>query len=135
VGWRRPIGAAVLVTLVAVVVVAALRVVGSPGEARLQRLDEQRIADLREISAAVMDYYDRQGKRLPSSLEVIASTPNQTVTTRDPETRAAYEYRVVAPNAYDVCAVFARGSTSDADRNNPFWAHAAGAHCFRVTVD
>jgi hypothetical protein len=115
--------------------VAALRVVGSPGEARLQRLDEQRIADLQQISAAVIDYYDDRAKRLPPSLDVIASTPNRTVTTRDPDTRAAYDYRVVAPNAYEVCAAFARRSTDDADRNNPFWAHPAGPHCFRVAVN
>jgi hypothetical protein len=131
---RRGILATALIAIVAVVIAAAIRVVGTPGEARLRRLDEQRVSDLQEIAGAVTDYYRRGGKQLPATLDAIASTPNRTVTIRDPDTRAVYGYRVVAPDAYQLCAGFARPAEVESASASQFWTHSAGAHCFRVTM-
>lgn len=133
--------------LVAVSIIAAAAVMGSPASFRARRFDEQRVENLRTVSQTIKEYYKRNNK-LPESLRGFAKDflrdygPGYDVKTRDPETGADYEYNVTGPQAYQLCATFqtlADGSTDGATYYRlggdlVFWRHGAGRHCFDFTV-
>lgn len=124
--------AAVLSAVVFVAAVAAgLVVSGSPGEQRLRRFDDQRVSDLMELSRALDAYWDSESV-LPASLDLVVDGRRLTRVPVDPATDAAYEYLVDAPDAYRLCADFARPSGEDA--RGDFWAHEAGRACFSFSA-
>jgi hypothetical protein len=130
-----------------VVVIAAVAwgfsLAGSPAGRRLERFDEQRLVDLknivREIQLTTMDsgVTNPQGKKslkapLPKTLEEAAKTARgEKINLRDPETDEAYRYRVKNDSTYELCATFARRRDED---SGVFWNHPAGQHCFTINV-
>jgi hypothetical protein len=127
--------------IVIVVGAAALGFVmaGSPISARLRRLDERRVADLREIHQAIQQMTMERKldawvmiRPLPTKLEDVAAFRRTKVSGRelsllDPQSGAPYELRVTGEKTYEMCATFA------AERNKTFdlfWNHPAGKHCF-----
>ncbi|MDB5440980.1 MAG: hypothetical protein JWM33_3407 [Caulobacteraceae bacterium] len=127
---------ALFTALACLVVVAAsvvgMMVVGAPGQARAHRLDDQRIEALRGLSASLDRYYaDRGG--LPATLDRLALEQDGVgpASLRDPESGQPYGYRVVASNAFELCATFAAASMDDAAVH---WRHEAGRRCFSQTV-
>ena len=137
--------------LVAVSIIAAAAVMGSPASFRARRLDEQRVENLRAVAQSIKGYYKLKNK-LPESLADFARYllinngsdygSDYNAKTRDPETGADYEYNVTGPQAYQLCATFqtlADGSTDGATYYRlggdlVFWRHGAGRHCFDFTV-
>lgn len=133
----------VLVVVVSAAVVAAvvagLVLVGSPGEARLHRLDRRRVDDLYAIIDKVNLYWARK-KALPADLNALADEVvfEERV---DPVTGAAYDYRVLTPSRYEVCATFAISCQPPNDRcwdwqyggRSEIRQHGAGEQCFQVT--
>lgn len=137
---RRPSGKALLlggvVVFVVVVVVAALAVLDSPAEQRHQRLDERRVEDLLSIAAAIDAYWTREGA-LPPALETLAGWEGIDAPRGDPETGAAYRYRITGARSYELCATFATGARDREPRyarppRTTFWRHPAGDHCFQL---
>lgn len=124
-----------IIGLVGLAVITGLVVVGSPTEARARRLDERRVADLRRITRATNLYRTRHD-RLPESLQALAQDPEASLHGRDPATGESYEYQVLGPNSYAVCARFERAD-SDASYQEPesvaedAWRHGVGRQCFR----
>lgn len=124
---------------VAAAIVAGLMLVGSPGEARLQKLDRRRVSDLYAIVDGVNDHWARK-QSLPPDLAALTDEINfeQRV---DPKTGAAYHYRVLAPDRYEVCATFAAECSASQDRcsdwqygeRHEIRRHGAGEQCFQVT--
>lgn len=115
---------------------------GSPGEARAKRFDEARVQALNAITNAVTNYYDSYAK-LPTSLaELDASNRqmyNQTLDLTDPQSGAAYEYRVVntSTRQFELCAQFNVARKSQPTYYQPvqeIWDHAAGRDCFLRTA-
>src|SRR3954471_1216245 len=104
-GIRLFVGSVTLV--VVATVVAAIIVLGAPGEQRQLRLDERRVGDLIGIKNAVT-LYVTQHDALPSNLAALADQPNLRIKQSDPETGAAYEYAIVGERSYRLCAVFAK---------------------------
>jgi len=129
----RMVVAIVLVVVVLSVVIIGITLLDSPAEARLRRLDERRIADLREIAYAVDAYWTRE-RVLPPSLEELSVDERILRELADPETGTPYEYRVISEDTYELCAVFASAAASD-DRD-PFhedlWFRGPGRQCFRL---
>jgi len=130
-----------LVAIVLVVVVLSMVIIGitlpdSPVEARLRRLDERRIADLREIAYAVDAYWTRE-RVLPLSLEELSVDERIVRELTDPETGTPYEYRVISEDTYELCAVFA--SDAGVDAGDPsheiLWRHGSGRHCFQLEAE
>lgn len=120
-------------TAAAAAIVAALVLVGSPGDARQQRLDEQRVTDLGQIAISVNSYW-RTNTRLPAALEEAAQGGAVSVP-RDPESGEPYEYRALDSRRYELCATFARPSDEPPEINEPpFRTHPAGRHCFTMAV-
>jgi hypothetical protein len=132
-------GAGLLLAVVSTVIAGVL-VMGPPAQQRELRLDERRVSDLREIAAAVDVYWTREG-RLPSSLDELAGDDRWFADLVDPVSGAAYEYRIVSDDAYELCAVFALETGAFSERDFPVesaWIHEAGVHCYRLqaqTVD
>jgi hypothetical protein len=121
------IGSAVVLAAVG----AGLYVAGAPSEARLMRLDEQRVLDLRSLAGAIELYRNAEGE-LPRSLADTVKPQRVWRLPVDPETGDPYEYEVIDTRSYRLCAQFARRS-----RDSPgmsFWKHDAGMQCFDVPV-
>lgn len=127
----EPSGRAIAIALsvvVAVVVLIGLYLVGSPGEARLQALDERRVNDLREAKGQVSAYWRGHGA-LPSTLDSTGSS----VVYHDPVTGTPYEYRATGDSTYELCAVFTH-SSQDRYPDEVAWRHREGRHCYAFSV-
>lgn len=115
----------------AVLVALALgvRAIGSPGDARLHRLDATRVEALERISVAV-DVYAHRHHRLPEDLQALREFSNLRI--EDPDTGRRFEYRTTGERQYELCATFARPTPEDAPPT--FWSHPDGRHCFALAV-
>lgn len=130
----RTLMGVIFIAVTAAAVAGGFRLVGSPAEARLRRMDDRRVTDMRQIASAIDLYRTRTGQ-LPSGLDDVRVTGAWQVPPRDPETGAAYEYRVLQPLRYELCATFDRAAGSpDGWGTVTFWAHAAGRQCFPIEL-
>jgi type II secretory pathway pseudopilin PulG len=137
---RALMGAAVAV-VGAAAIVTGLVMVGPPSEARRRALDERRVNDLRQLSAAIDAYWTRNG-RLPDRLAALETTAERPAGYRsasparpapDPSTSVEYGYRVVDSGKYELCADFElAGGEPGAPTTRAFWAHGAGRQCFTL---
>jgi type II secretory pathway pseudopilin PulG len=127
----RQIFLGVVIGVVVLAVVTGLLLLGSPGEARIRRLDERRVADLRDITSAI-DLYRSRHSRLPASMEELSAEATGRFVPRDPTTRLPYEYHPLGPTTYDICARFERPTDEESEWfGDPPWNHGAGRQCFR----
>ena len=125
------IASGVSVIVIAAVVIGIL-LLDSPAQARLRRMDERRVSDLRVLSIAVDAYWTREG-RLPVSLDELSVEERIVGELIDPETAQPYEYRVIDDGTYELCATFALDTESD-DRDylyRSIWFHGPGRECFQ----
>jgi len=120
---------AAMVTSIAVliVVIAAFQLLGSPSDQRLQRLDERRVADLRQLAHAV-DAYHAQRDALPETLEDLVDGRRLSRLPTDPSSNEAYRYEILGDERFRLCASFALASEPQSPPE--FWQHAAGPSCF-----
>jgi outer membrane murein-binding lipoprotein Lpp len=125
--------------VVAAAVVAGLIVAGSPEDARIQKLDRRRVADLYSIVDSVNVYWTQHGA-LPPDLDALSDELTFS-SDADPETREPYGYRVVDGEAYELCATFAKQCPSTDDtcshwrtqQDAEIRGHRAGRQCFEIT--
>ena len=122
--------------VVVVAVVWGVAVVGTPGTARLQRFDQQRLADLQTIFREVQslcqdpDIKDELKRALPATLDELATLArSERINLTDPETGQRYVYTVKDATTYELCATFSSERDSDVE---VFWDHPSGRHCFTV---
>ncbi len=133
------LGAGAAIVLVAFV--WGLLIVGTPAYGRSQRMDDDRVNDLRAIQQELYSiaYENRQWdqnakptKPLPGNLdEMLAQAVNAHPDIVDPETGAPYEYQVKAGSAFSLCANFALSRDNQYD---VFWNHPAGRSCFEFNL-
>jgi hypothetical protein len=116
--------------LVSVVVVAGLIIAGSPGDQRLNRIDQLRVNDLRLISG-VLNRYWNQHEALPESLGQLVDGRLLNELPRDPTTGDPYEYERTAADAVRLCGVFERASVEESP--DEYWYHLAGRYCFALS--
>jgi type II secretory pathway pseudopilin PulG len=133
---RRPVGAwflAVAGVAVTGALVAALAVIGSPTQQRAQRFDERRVRELAQLKEAIDEYAESE-KRLPASLDVLRRDGGRADLPRvDPNSGAAYGYRVLDTRRYELCAVFETTYRAEDSASSPTadaWYHPSGRHCF-----
>jgi hypothetical protein len=117
--------------LVVAAVAAGLVLLGSPREARLHRLDDQRLSAIQALSNTVDGYRQAHGA-LPDTVGQLAADQTGLAPSvmRDPETGAPYEYRKTGPAAYELCARFATTTDDDVPLH---WRHGPGRACFSQT--
>lgn len=98
---RRALGVALAVA-VAAAIVAGFLVVGGPGTARLERLDDRRARDTAGLVRAVDAYRADQG-RLPESLAEIEPRLPADGSARDPASGEFYAYEIIGPERFRIC--------------------------------
>lgn len=137
--------AASLMLLVAIFL--GFGVLGSPREQRQVRYDNQRVEDLQSIQWRVISYWQMKGM-LPQDLSELDRF-DQNITPVDPEAKVRYEYRVLEPMKFELCAQFNKedmkrdmmysGYMMDYGKvgviQNNSWNHKMGRHCFTRVID
>lgn len=106
---------------------ASLYILGTPAQERLRRLDEQRVADLQQLSNAITRIFTLSAN-LPEDLTLLVDGQRLNRLPTDPVTDASYQYEILNTNQYRLCAEFSLASEQPSLNN--FWAHPAGGHCF-----
>ena len=126
----RQVLSGLAISVIAIAIVTALVMLGSPTEQRMRRLDYRRVQNLRGITDAADLYWTRRGS-LPLSLEDLSTEPGVNVMFRDPSTGQLYEYRALSDTTYELCADFQLNSVAV---RSGFWSHGAGSQCFELVV-
>jgi hypothetical protein len=135
---------AIVSVIVLVSVVGSFFIIGSPATERQYRIDDQRVNDLSNIQYQIVSYW--QAKRtLPDTLDALKDPLMGVSVPIDPETGAAYVYRIQGALAFELCATFAKPnrmtSKQEISRPVPYgaiddtWQHGEGEVCFTRTID
>lgn len=147
-GKVNMVGAAVG-ALAIMTVIAGFFIVGTPGQIRALRIDQERVSDLQNIQYQVANYW-QQKRALPGNLTALNDPLMGFSVPMDPETNEAYEYSVVSPTSFTLCATFNVPSKDmtgkgeypmyDSSYPAPFgemesFKHDAGRTCFTRTID
>ncbi len=129
-----------------VVIVSGFLIIGSPTKARMVRFDEQKVSDLRDLQYRITNYYQLK-RSLPVSLSVLTDQLNSYTVPVDPQTMSGYEYSVVKPLSFSLCATFNERSQDTTGQGaypanygvknslEESFGHAAGRVCFLRTID
>lgn len=130
----------------AAAIISGFFIVGTPQDARLARLDVERVNDLQNIQSRVTSYW--QAKRtLPSSLSAVSDLLMYGPVPIDPETGASYAYHATSALSFELCATFDKESRTGYARTASVapegikgmtpdtWQHGAGEVCFDRTID
>ena len=131
----RIIGWVLSLTVIAALT-ATMVVVGSPLQARKRHADEQRSDDLSNIVRMVRAYYTSHNK-LPTTLKECESYGYPRSLT-DAETGTPYEYRPVAKDRFEICAVFETDTLKQPQRgyygdwSEEVYHHSKGRVCFTL---
>lgn len=140
----RPLLASAGIVIVVGAATLGFVMAGSPFSARLLRLDERRVADLREIHQAIQQMTTERKqdtwvmtRPLPTNLEDVAAfrrtkQSGRELSLLDPQTGAAYELRITGEKTYELCGTFAAERKKSYDL---FWNHPAGQHCYSFKVE
>ncbi len=122
-------------------IIAGFLVLGSPQTQRSLRYDSQRISDLQNIQARLVNYWQRKGV-LPDSLFEMTDEISGLTVPKDPQTSLDYEYRKTGDMSFELCAEFKNASTPNDTRYDYYeyetmsnWKHNVGRHCFERTID
>lgn len=123
----------VIVVIVVGSIAYALYLLGSPGQQRDFRLDEQRVSHLVNISDNV-DLYWELNEELPGELEEMSGPRFHLNRIHDPETGDPYGYRVLEGAEYELCADFSTDTSEPTREDRPLWEgswdHGKGTTCF-----
>ncbi|MDD3897260.1 MAG: DUF5671 domain-containing protein [Candidatus Peribacteraceae bacterium] len=125
-----------------IAIVWGIVLVGSPASERLRKFDDRRVENLRSLQDAVFnivyDYrpYDVEQKPvqpIPATVaEVASGTKEYKLETADPETGVPYDYVVLSPDTFKLCATFTYERSVDYDL---VWNHGPGYQCFTFDLD
>lgn len=129
-------------------VVAGFFIIGTPGEIRMLRFDEQKVSDLQGIQYQIVNYY-QQKEELPADLTFLDDPISSFMTPMDPQSGATYRYAITGTLSFELCATFnkptpdtrGQGAYPARDMSYPSmgiddnWQHEAGDVCFTRTID
>jgi len=133
-----------LVTIASIVL--GFFIIGSPATQRERRFDEQRVGDLQSLQNQIINYWV-QKQSLPAQLSGLEDSISGFTVPTDPATKLAYEYRIIDPLSFELCATFkASGNDSGSASGRPSfpypidsfqqnWSHKAERTCFSRTID
>lgn len=143
VGWATA-------ALILLSIAAGFFIMGTPGQIRLYRFDEQKTSDLQNIQWQVVNYW-QQKERLPATLAELSDPISGFVVPVDPQTGESYRYERISALSFALCATFNAENRSVSTsypiaRPVPIgvekgigvednWQHRAGEVCFKRTID
>jgi hypothetical protein len=105
-------------------IVSGFFIIGTPATIRTVKLDYQRVNDLDRLQQKIKRHWTKKS-RLPKSIDdLLGTVPN------DPKTSTAYEYKIISPLSFELCAVFQKPN-----HRSEYWAHDEGRTCFTHTID
>lgn len=134
---------------------AGFVIMGSPGQVRLYRFDDQKINDLTNIQYQLVNYW-QQKEKLPATLTDLNDPLNGSLVPLDPQSGESYTYQMTGKYTFTLCATFnaetqttspsvsrpmaapiPAGATSakGADMEHSTWQHGVGETCFERTID
>jgi hypothetical protein len=90
---RNRLVAAATGALVVITVILGFFIVGTPGQARLYRFDQEKVTDLQNIQYQITHYYQLKQK-LPQAISELNDPVSNVVIPVDAQTKQMYEYRV-----------------------------------------
>ncbi|MFA6427346.1 MAG: DUF5671 domain-containing protein [Candidatus Magasanikbacteria bacterium] len=141
----------ILAGVVSVVVLASIVVgffiIGTPGQQRARRFDDERVQHLQMLQSEVVNHWV-QKEKLPEQLSNVENSITGFSVPTDPATQQSYEYRALTDLSFELCATFESTSTNgkiggevsrlytspyDAYAQN--WSHEIGRTCFTRTID
>ena len=141
----------VLSLVVLASIVAGFFIIGTPGEQRARRFDEQRVSDLQVLQNQIVNHWV-QKESLPLTLDVLEDSISGFIIPTDPDSDASYEYAIKTPLSFTLCATF-KTSTKDfkvsykgfrsfyiepvyyGSSFQQNWDHEAERTCFERTID
>lgn len=133
-----------VILIVAASIIAGFFIVGSPSKERLVRLDEGRASDLQFIQSEIVNFWMNKD-RLPETLSELEDDLRGVIIPIDPESKEPYEYQIISPLSFRLCARFSTASREDLatikPAMSPFgdisvnWEHGLGHWCFDRTID
>lgn len=137
-----------IIAFVALAVIGAFFIAGSPFRQRDAKIDAQRINHLQMIQDQIVHSYWQSKGSLPPSLGALRDDISGFVAPNDPQTSQPYEYRTTGALSFELCANFITSSASGVSGysgpvyNKPIgpygfdnWQHVAGRACFERTID
>ncbi|PIR87496.1 MAG: hypothetical protein COU11_00070 [Candidatus Harrisonbacteria bacterium CG10_big_fil_rev_8_21_14_0_10_49_15] len=132
---------------IAIIVIGAFFVFGSPATARLRLQDQDRVNHLEVIQSQLL-YRWQVSDELPQTLSELEDPLVGFRAPADPVTGEPYEYTKTGGLSFELCATFALPA-SEQSQSYPkpimrdmavsemgdFWTHDAGRQCFTRTID
>lgn len=128
-------------------VIAGFFIIGTPGEIRMLRYDEQKVSDLQGIQYQVVNFWQSKGT-LPADLSELNDPISSFMVPVDPQTGSAYTYERTSDSSFNLCATFnaetpdmrgqgeyASSRPSYAPHPDENWMHGKGDVCFSRTID
>ncbi|MEK7068599.1 MAG: DUF5671 domain-containing protein [Patescibacteria group bacterium] len=149
---REPKYAASINWGVAALIVASIAagffIIGTPGDARGYRMDEQKVSDLQSIQWQLVNFW-QQKETLPADLAELNDPISGFRVPADPQTGGAYVYGRTSTSSFKLCATFnAKNRFVDTRYTEPVmaipagvknggdtWEHGPGETCFARTID
>lgn len=122
--------------------------IGLPSSQRARRFDEQRVNHLLAIQSQIISYW-QQKSELPNSLGTLQNQLSGFIPPTDPETNQPYEYEIIGPLLFKLCANFNASSYSSSGnvktrimpvspKSYPHyenWNHDSGRYCFSRIIE
>jgi hypothetical protein len=138
--------------VVLVSIITGFFIIGTPAVQRDRRFDERRVSDLQTLQSSIVNYWI-QKEKLPQDLSELEDSISGFTIPKDPVSEAPYEYNVIDPLSFELCATF-KTSSQDfgltsagskyayvepyvyrGDSYQQNWEHAAERTCFTRTID
>lgn len=140
-----------LTIIVSVVVVASIIIgffiVGTPKDQRDRKFDEKRVGNLQMLQGEIVNYWTKKDA-LPEDLSKLEDDISGFKVPRDPNKVDVYEYQIIDPLTFELCATFAKANqntkaglrgefypVSPYDNYQQNWDHEAGRVCWSRTID
>jgi len=125
------------IVIVLASIVAGFIYIDSPFKVREYREDNERINRLRNLSNEIDSFY-WENDVFPQSLEIIEGDV-LAKHLKDPVTGERFQYQVLEPKVYQLCATFNHSNREEEDQEFRYyydseWLHDAGEYCFEQKV-
>jgi hypothetical protein len=138
--------------LVVTTIASSFLIMGTPGQIRLHKFDDQKVQDLQGIQSEIV-YFWQTKQRLPNNLAELQDSLSGVNVTDDPQTGENYIYRATGTTTFFLCANFNsetqpysptvsrdvpaylnNGMPND-DISQSNWYHPNGTACFDRRID